>query len=176
MIPATAEPKIPENGLEPEFWPEFLRNFEPSLKAEAMALLALLPQPQLLLLLVHLLLPLLLRVHLLLLLLQVHQGMIHSFLMLVWWKWNTRTCKKNARIGNWRQLGQLNSCEIDWWETKVCLSFVINRKLNSQTLSHFVFKYYRHRLYPTRQSTTDPLEEKSGKSVPEGGTCERWSI
>jgi hypothetical protein len=81
MIPATPEPKIPENGPEPEFRPEFLRNFEPSLKAEAMAIFALLPQPQLLLLLVHLLLPLLLRVHLLLL--QVHQGMIHSFLMLV---------------------------------------------------------------------------------------------
>jgi hypothetical protein len=56
---------------------------EALLKAEAIALLALLPQPQLLLLLVHLLLPLLLRVHLLLLLLRVHQGMIHSFLMLV---------------------------------------------------------------------------------------------
>ena len=59
---------------------------EALLKAEAMALLALLPQPQLLLLLlllVHLLLLLLLRVHLLLLLLRVHQGMIHPFLMLV---------------------------------------------------------------------------------------------
>jgi len=52
---------------------------ETLLKVEAMALL---PQPQLLLL-VHLLLPLLLRVHLLLLLLRVHQGMIHPFLMLV---------------------------------------------------------------------------------------------
>jgi hypothetical protein len=31
MIPATPGPKIPENGPEPEFRPEFLRNFEPSL-------------------------------------------------------------------------------------------------------------------------------------------------
>jgi hypothetical protein len=30
MIPATPEPKIPENGPEPEFRPEFFRNFEPS--------------------------------------------------------------------------------------------------------------------------------------------------
>jgi hypothetical protein len=30
MIPATPEPKIPENGPEPEFRPEFRRNFEPS--------------------------------------------------------------------------------------------------------------------------------------------------
>jgi hypothetical protein len=29
MIPATPEPKIPEDGPEPEFWPEFRRNFEP---------------------------------------------------------------------------------------------------------------------------------------------------
>jgi hypothetical protein len=29
MIPATPEPKIPENGPEPEFRPEFFRNFEP---------------------------------------------------------------------------------------------------------------------------------------------------
>jgi hypothetical protein len=28
MIPATPEPKIPENGPEPEFRPEFFRNFE----------------------------------------------------------------------------------------------------------------------------------------------------
>jgi hypothetical protein len=32
MIPATPEPKIPENGPEPEFRPEFHRNFEPSLE------------------------------------------------------------------------------------------------------------------------------------------------
>lgn len=30
MIPATPGPKIPEDGPEPEFRPEFLRNFEPS--------------------------------------------------------------------------------------------------------------------------------------------------
>jgi hypothetical protein len=30
MIPATPEPKIPEDGPEPEFRPEFFRNFEPS--------------------------------------------------------------------------------------------------------------------------------------------------
>jgi hypothetical protein len=30
MIPATPGPKIPENGPEPEFQPEFFRNFEPS--------------------------------------------------------------------------------------------------------------------------------------------------
>jgi hypothetical protein len=30
MIPAAPEPKIPENGPEPEFRPEFRRNFEPS--------------------------------------------------------------------------------------------------------------------------------------------------
>jgi hypothetical protein len=30
MIPAIPEPKIPENGPEPEFRPEFLPNFEPS--------------------------------------------------------------------------------------------------------------------------------------------------
>jgi hypothetical protein len=30
MIPATPEPKIPENGPEPEFRPEFRRIFEPS--------------------------------------------------------------------------------------------------------------------------------------------------
>ncbi len=29
MIPATQGPKIPENGPEPEFRPEFLLNFEP---------------------------------------------------------------------------------------------------------------------------------------------------
>ena len=29
MISAIPEPKIPENGPEPEFRPEFLRNFEP---------------------------------------------------------------------------------------------------------------------------------------------------
>jgi hypothetical protein len=29
MIPATPGPKIPENGPEPEFRPEFFRNFEP---------------------------------------------------------------------------------------------------------------------------------------------------
>ena len=32
MIPATPEPKIPENGPEPEFQPEFFRNFEPSVQ------------------------------------------------------------------------------------------------------------------------------------------------
>jgi hypothetical protein len=30
MIPATPGPKIPENGPEPEFRLEYLRNFEPS--------------------------------------------------------------------------------------------------------------------------------------------------
>jgi hypothetical protein len=35
MIPATPGPKIPENGPEPEFRPEFLRNFKPSLMGEA---------------------------------------------------------------------------------------------------------------------------------------------
>ena len=29
MIPAIPEPKIPENGPEPEFRPEFRQNFEP---------------------------------------------------------------------------------------------------------------------------------------------------
>jgi hypothetical protein len=33
MIPATPGPKIPEDGPEPEFRPEFFRNFEPSLDA-----------------------------------------------------------------------------------------------------------------------------------------------
>jgi hypothetical protein len=32
MIPATPEPKIPENGPEPEFRPEFFWNFEPRLQ------------------------------------------------------------------------------------------------------------------------------------------------
>jgi hypothetical protein len=57
---------------------------EALLKAEAMALLAFLPQLLLVHLLLLLLLLLLLRVHLLLpRLLRVHQGMIHPFLMLV---------------------------------------------------------------------------------------------
>jgi hypothetical protein len=29
MFPATPEPKIPENGPEPEFRPELFRDFEP---------------------------------------------------------------------------------------------------------------------------------------------------
>ena len=37
MIPATPGPKIPENGPEPEFRPEFLRNSEPrSLNQESL--------------------------------------------------------------------------------------------------------------------------------------------
>ena len=35
MIPATPGPKIPENGLEPEFRPEFIRNFEPKTEASS---------------------------------------------------------------------------------------------------------------------------------------------
>jgi hypothetical protein len=35
MIPATPGPKIPENGPEPEFRPEFCRNFEPRMEVFA---------------------------------------------------------------------------------------------------------------------------------------------
>jgi hypothetical protein len=39
MIPATLGPKIPENGPEPEFRPEFFRNFEPSLSQFSLELM-----------------------------------------------------------------------------------------------------------------------------------------
>jgi hypothetical protein len=41
MIPATPGPKISENGPEPEFRPEFLRNSEPSVTVRSAAVVAI---------------------------------------------------------------------------------------------------------------------------------------